>query len=257
MAARAVAPVTERAGGQAAALIGVQAGRKAPTVRVRLARAYRVINSRHPPVDLFERIAEPEDWDDLLTLEQLTNPRMRQEVGEVSRVPVEDRVSGPGASWVMAPFCHLSPSRFSSGSYGVYYAAKSLITSVRETAFHFARFLTATNEPRGTVLEMRVLFSEGLDARLVDLRRGHNAEHDPDDYAPAQVLAQGVRQQGALGIVYRSVRDPGGLCLAVFKPKAIPLPRQGAHLHYHFDGQTVDRYFSAGEDAWRWVWSGR
>ncbi len=37
---------------------------------------------------------------------------------------------------VMAPFTHLNPkgSRFSDGSYGVYYAAKRLSTAIAETA---------------------------------------------------------------------------------------------------------------------------
>ena len=55
--------------------------------------------------------------DSLVELEMLTNPRVRQEVGEISLVPPEERVSGAGASWVMAPFTHIGwPSRFSDGS---------------------------------------------------------------------------------------------------------------------------------------------
>lgn len=225
------------------------------TARVRMRHAYRVINSRHPPIDVFERVAAPEDWESLIALEQLTNPRVRDQVGEIARVPVEDRVSGPGASWVMAPFCHVLPSRFTAGQYGVYYAARALITSVRETAYHFGRFLHATREPAGTTLEMRTLFSEHVDARFADLRLGYPAEHDPDDYSAAQARGAAIRKTGTLGIVYRSVRDPGGICLAVFKPKAIPVPRQGAHLHYHFDGQRIDRFFTVGGDAWEPVWS--
>ena len=70
---------------------------------------YRIIPSRFPPIDLFERIAPPEDWEALIALESLTNDRIRQEVGDISLVPVEERVSGPGASVVMAAFTHLNP----------------------------------------------------------------------------------------------------------------------------------------------------
>ena len=88
-----------------------------PKRRIRWASSYRVINARFPPIDLFERIADPDDWESLIELEMLTNPRVRQEAGEISLVPPDDRVSGAGASWVMAPFTHIGwPSRFSDGS---------------------------------------------------------------------------------------------------------------------------------------------
>ncbi len=220
--------------------------------RVRWAHAYRVINSRYPPVDVFERVADPADWDALLRLEALTNPRVRQEWGEIALVPPDQRVSGSGASWVMAAFTHVGrPSRFSDGSYGVYYAASTLATAVRETAYHFGRFLLATTEPRGTLLELRVLTSANVNQRYHDVRVGHPELHLPDDYAPSQAFARPLREHGSSGIVYNSVRDRGGTCLAVLRPKAIPLPRQGAHLRYHFDGTRIDRWFRIGDRDWQ------
>ena len=118
--------------------------------RVRWQRSHRLIPTRYPPIDLFERISDPKDWDALIELESLTNPRMRQELGEVSFVPKSRRVSGTGASIVMAPFTHVSkdrPTRFSDGTYGVYYAAKEFETALREVAFHMARFHAATSDP--------------------------------------------------------------------------------------------------------------
>lgn len=219
--------------------------------RVRWARAYRVINSRYPPIDVFERVADPSDWDTLLALEALTNPRVRDEAGEIRLVPPEERVSGPGASWVMAAFTHVGrPSRFSDGSYGVYYAARELETAIMETAFHMGRFLASTREPRGTEMQLRVLVSARVDASFHDVRRGYAELHEPSDYAPAQAFARALRKQGANGIVYRSVRHAGYACLAVFRPKAIPRPRQGAHLAYHFDGTRIDRWIRLGEENW-------
>ena len=117
--------------------------------RVRWTEAFRAINSRYPPVDVFEHVADPSDWDALLRLEEMTNPRLREEWGEIARVPPAERPSGPGSSWIMSAFTHIGwPSRFSDGTYGVYYAARALETAVRETAYHFGRFLGATAEPR-------------------------------------------------------------------------------------------------------------
>jgi hypothetical protein len=219
--------------------------------RVRWAHAYRVINSRYPPVDVFERVADPADWDSLMRLEELTNPRVREEWGEIALLPVGERVSGSGASWVMAAFTHIGhPSRFSDGSYGVYYASAALETAIRETAFHFGRFLLATVEPRGTLLELRVLVSTGVDKRYHDVRMGHPELHLRDDYGPSQAFAQRLRRAASNGIVYRSVRHPGGRCLAALRPKAIPLPLQASHLRYHFDGARIDRWLRLGDPDW-------
>lgn len=219
--------------------------------RVRWTEAYRVINSRYPPVDVFEHVADPSDWDTLLRIEELTNPRVREEWGEIALVPVKERPSGPGASWIMAAFAHVGrPSRFTDGTYGVYYAARAMETSIHETAYHFGRFLAATNEPRGTELELRVLISRRVEQSFHDVRTGHSELHRPDDYRPSQAFAKPLREAGSNGIVYRSVRHEGGTCLAVFRPKAIPCPKQGPHLRYHFDGRLIDRWFRIGEADW-------
>src|SRR5262249_40439065 len=114
-----------------------------PVRRIIWPTATRIIASRFPPVHLYERVsADPAMWEALIAAEALVSPRIRDEVGEIHLVPVEERVSGPGATWVMAPFTYRNPkgSRFSNGSYGVYYAANDLPTAVKETAYHFAQF---------------------------------------------------------------------------------------------------------------------
>ena len=125
----------------------------APLAELRWSPTYRLVPSRFPPVDLFERVAAPEDLEVVFALEALTNPRLRQEVGEISLVPREERVGGPGTSPIMAAFTHLNPygSRFSAGHYGVYYAARALQTAVREVSHHQAIFLAATREPPITI----------------------------------------------------------------------------------------------------------
>src|SRR5690242_14651285 len=89
--------------------------------RVTWPRAWRIIASRYPPIQLFERLSnDPQVWNALIALEEATNPRVRDEVGEIQLVPPNRRVAGPNASYVMAPFTHINPkgSRFSNGTYG-------------------------------------------------------------------------------------------------------------------------------------------
>ena len=75
-----------------------------PVRRVRWRGARRIIRSRHPPVDLFEDIADPADWPLLIAAEQKTNPRLMEQLGALDLVPPARRVGGAGASWLMAPF---------------------------------------------------------------------------------------------------------------------------------------------------------
>lgn len=221
-----------------------------PKRRIRWAKSYRVINARFPPIDLFERISDPEDWESLIELETLTNPRVRQEAGEISLVPPEERVSGAGASWVMAPFTHIGwSSRFSDGSWGVYYCAQSLATAVHEKAHHVGLFFARTREPLGTTMELRALVA-AIDARFHDIRDGFREAHDPIHYRTAQALARELREAGSNGIVYTSVRHKGGSCLAALRPKAVNPPISGPHLRFHFDGERIDRWFPFADRAW-------
>ena len=101
---------------------------KVPLRRVSWRPSYRLIPSRYPTVGLYDAIADPADLDVVFAIEALANPRIRDELGELTLVPREERLTGPGATPVMAAFTHLNPegSRFSDGTYGVYYAAHSL-----------------------------------------------------------------------------------------------------------------------------------
>jgi hypothetical protein len=219
------------------------------------ARATRIIACRYPPIDLFERVSpDPAVWEGLIAAEQAVNPRVRDEVGEIRLVPPEERISGPGASWVMAAFTHLNPkgSRFSDGSYGVYYAARELRTAIRETAYHFGRF--AADSADGPRYEsMRVLVGR-VDNRFADVDALPPAERAPilapETYAGSQAFGARLRAAGANGVVYSSVRDPRGQCIGAFRPRAVGVPVQSKHLKYHWDGQRVARYFDYERDAW-------
>jgi RES domain-containing protein len=203
----------------------------------------RLINSAFPPIDLFEDIADPADWALLAQAEQRTNPRLAASVGQLDLVPVERRVSGPGASYVMAPFVHCSPDRpgrFHDGSFGAFYAADVFQTALAETLHHMARFLGATAEAPGWIAAMRELVGT-IERPLVDLRGDANpALLDPDDYGASQAFAREQRRSGADGIVYPSVRQPGGECIAAFWPDVVGIPKQARHLRYHWDGARID-----------------
>jgi hypothetical protein len=215
--------------------------------RVRWARSLRLVPSRFPPVGLFDRVARPEDLEVVFAAEALTNDRLREEAGDLRLVAPEERIAGPGTTPVMAAFTHLNPegSRFSDGSYGVWYAAREMRTAIAERAHHTARFLARTGEPAGEH-DMRAYVAR-IDAELVDLRgaarRGHEALLVPDRYGASQAFARARRAEGANGIAYESVRRAGGECVAIFRPRLVQRCVQGAHICLVWDGAAVTGWY--------------
>lgn len=83
--------------------------------------AYRMVNSAFPPITLFEDVLDPAELEMAYALEALTNDRLQEQCGVVQRVAIEDRVTGPGSTPVMAAFTHIGKaSRFTDGTYGIY-----------------------------------------------------------------------------------------------------------------------------------------
>jgi len=208
----------------------------------------RLVPSRFPPISLFEAVADPADLADVFAIESLGNPRLRDEIGELSLVPAEQRISGPGCSPIMAAFTHLNPegSRFSNGSYGVYYAAAELETAVAELSHHRARFLARTAEPAIEV-DLRC-YRVRVKATLQDLRgwqgRDYRALHDPDSYAASQAFGRQLRETGADGLAYDSVRRPSGHCVALFTPRAtVPPARQAEQVTLRWNGQRISSWY--------------
>lgn len=215
-------------------------------------QTHRIIRSLYPPIDLFEDIADPADWELLAAAEAKTNPRIMETIGNLALVPVDRRVSGDSASMVMAPFTHVSkdrPGRFSDGSYGVYYAGESLEVAIFETAFHHGRFMEATAQPPGWTSDFRELVGR-IEKDLHDITDAPAyavcLDPDPTKYGPAQNFAAELRLDGSDGLLYPSVRHSGGKCIAAFWPDVVSIPTQASHLAYHWDGTKVDQVKDAG-----------
>ena len=218
-----------------------------PVSTVKWEGAVRIVRSIYPPIDLFEDIADPAEWPLLVSAEQKTNPRLMENIGNLDLVPEERRVGGTGATYLMAPFCHVSSdrkSRFSDGSFGVLYAGNIFEVALLETIHQHERFMTRTHEAAGWTSQFREIVMN-IDARLHDLRKPDADQLqalDPDSYTASQVLAAQLRAAGSDGLVYPSARRKGGECVALFYPDLAANAVQGRHLDYHWDGRRVDLY---------------
>ncbi|MXP27082.1 RES domain-containing protein [Altererythrobacter indicus] len=219
------------------------------TIHVEWTRAFRLIRSIHPPIDLFEDLADPRDWEALASIESKTNPRIAESIGRLDLVPLARRVSGPGATMVMAPFVHASPDRpgrFTTGHYGVYSAGDSEEVAILEVAYHQKRLMRATDEPPGWHSQFRMMIG-AIDHVFADLR-GFPLLHDPESWGASQIAARQLREAGHDGVHYRSVRCEDGLCVGAFWPDVIGIPKQADHYEMHWDGNKIDRIYNRRTD---------
>jgi len=87
---------------------------------------------------------------------------------------------------------------------------------------------------------MRELASQ-IDAELHDIGGdGLEALLDPGSYGVLQAFARQLRAEHSNGVIYPSVRNPGGRCIAAFWPDAPAIPVQARHFRYHWDGERID-----------------
>jgi hypothetical protein len=212
-----------------------------PQSLVRWKGASRLIPSRFPSVGLFDRVADPADLEALFELEDWTNDRISAEVGLLNRIPKDEWVVGrPMASVVMAAYCHprAGGARFSDAERGAWYAARVLDTAMAETIYHRTREIAEVGN-YDTRVQMRLYLSD-LSARFHDVRavRGTAALYRPDSYSESQRIAKELLEGGSNGIVYRSVRHPGGECIACFRPPLVKNVRVGGHYELRWDGRA-------------------
>lgn len=136
-----------------------------------------------------------------------------------------------GQSHINAAFAYTRPSgnRFNSGDRGAWYCAWHMLTSAAEVGFHRTRELgyIGRYEDEARYVELLADFI----GDFPDLRDEAHAALDPRPglgYPAGQALAADLRRAGHRGLIYPSVRHPGGRCFVAFDPGIIQNVRPGA-----------------------------
>lgn len=206
---------------------------------------HRLIPSKFPPVSLFDWADSAEELEQIALLEGLTNERLLAEFGKINLIEKGDWICGPGSSAIMSAFTHVGfESRFSDGSFGVYYAASSLETAIKETRFHRERFYSASNEKPCSV-SMREYITK-IKKPLVDITDKGYAEllnPNPAFYSKSQDFGKQIYEKKEWGLFYPSVRNANGQCMAILRPPALTKAIQGCHLRYIWDGEKISEVY--------------
>ena len=214
-----------------------------PTALVRQYDTHRLIPSRHSLSgdSVLVRIADDDEHlQAIFELDAATNDRLMAEHQRFPGIGLDELVAGvPHAHVVNAAFCHPHPlgARFSGPDRGAWYAGFALQTAQAEVAFHKSIELVET----GWTSEESITYDDYLadfSAEFHDLRHGTAFRSclDPRSYVASQKLAEELFEGHALGVVYPSVRDAGGTCVACFRPALVTNVRRDATYRFTWPG---------------------
>lgn len=211
---------------------------------LRVQDTHRLIPSKHSGNGALIRIAEDgAHLEDLFTLDDATNDRLQGEMDLLPGIGRDELVAGiPYASIINASFCHASPegSRFNGPDRGAWYAGFELATSQAEVGFHKSRQYMEIGWKEEDVVTYDDYLAN-VDADFHDIR-GDAAFAPclaPGSYYASQGLAMELLTAGSLGIVYPSVRAPGGTCLACFRPALVGNVRNSKTWSFVWRGSAV------------------
>ena len=183
---------------------------------------------------------DPDEWKLAQQVqEEIQLPRHR------SPTPIIDQTFND-ANWYNAinwPFKHRQHSRFSDGTYGVWYGSESVETTVYESAYHwYSGLLSDAGYEREAVVSERTIVSVACAATLLDFRKAARTFPEllhPSDYSYTQTVGARIHREGHPGLIMQSVRRSDGENIAVFNPAVLTNPREIGHLTYKLDRDSI------------------
>lgn len=201
----------------------------------------RNIVSFREPQNVFDDLSERAD-------EWKVAEQVQDEVGLPlyrSKTPIIDRPF-EDANWLNAihwPFKNNQQSRFSDGTFGVWYGSETIETTVYESAFHwYSGLLNDAGFEREVVVSERKIYSVACAASLLDCRKAVSAFPEllhPSDYSFTHSVGARIHHEGHPGLLIQSVRRPDGENVAVFNPAVLSKPRVIGDLTYKLSGDHI------------------
>ena len=216
-----------------------------PVVTLRQFDTCRLIPSRFADVEdsvLSPLADDSATLSDLFDLDNATNERLRGEYGGLPGIGVDELVFGvPNFRIINAAYTYPRPegSRFNDGERGAWYCAFEVATSLAEITFHKTVEYQEIDRFDDSVTYQALLAD--FTSTFHDLRGndGYATSLDPESYIESQKLASQLLDAGSMGIIYPSVRAPGGTCLACFRPALVGNVRKGQAYRLTWSGSPT------------------
>lgn len=147
-------------------------------------------------------------------------------------------------SAILWPFRHWQASRFSDGSFGVWYGSDAVETTVYETAFHWwCGFLADAGLESESVVIRRQIFSVSCRAGILDFRPAVTSYPHllhKSDYTFTRQIGARIHREGHPGLVSFSVRHSGGLSYALLNPAVLSEPGHHSSLAYRLQNGVIE-----------------
>ncbi|WP_293264998.1 RES family NAD+ phosphorylase [Neptunomonas sp.] len=215
-----------------------------PALPSKKIKSYRLINSKFPPISLFDDVADANEFNSLYALQTLTNPRLKNEVGDLQLIPRTEIPFGiPGCSYATAPFTHVNPdgSRFSNGAFGILYLADSMETAIAEVKHHQHAYWSRVPELNYERFVFRGLICHFDEVDILDglTLSSTNPIYSPTDYSEARVLGHAIKHNKSMGIRYHSVRRQSAICWALMTPSHVTSIQQATHYEMVWNGSIT------------------
>ncbi len=215
-----------------------------PVLSADAVRAYRLVNSKFPPIAIFDDVASADEFEELYALQALTNPRLANQAGRLELIPRADIPFGiQGCSYAAAPFTHVNPdgSRFSDGSFGVLYLADGMETAIAEVRYHQQIYWANVPALRFERFVFRGLTARFDEAGVLDALTASRSDpiYSPTAYDASRLLGRSAFDAGSTGIRYHSVRQPGGICWGLLTPRQVSSVVQTAHYEMIWNGEVI------------------
>ncbi|AEM46936.1 RES domain protein [Acidithiobacillus ferrivorans SS3] len=210
--------------------------------------------------DLFDDLSDnPDDWMVAQRCELAAKPHGYVSPATALFRPFEE------ADWLNAvdfPFKNWSASRFCDGTFGVWYGAGTVKTSVHETVYHWRTRLLrdagferlVLNGVRENITAERKVYGVRCDAALIDLRSRVTmfpSLVDTEDYHSTQPIGARLKREGHPGLVTCSARCDGDV-YAVLNANVLSGASIQSYLTYQLTAQGV-RVSRGTDDAWMWI----
>jgi hypothetical protein len=220
---------------------------KLPTASIRWPRASRLVPARYRVEECFERIQDPAGGAPAELLARLSGLTAAA-TGDLDTLDPAHILFGAGAGWINGAFITPRPGRFSTFRRGAFSLAGDLETSLAEVRHHLQENFRREGVTEALRLDYRALVAhvEGVfpDIRAkLKVRAPWSAIYAPDAWAAAQALGDRLREAGHPGVIYASLRHPGGACAAIFNPNAIRACRHDTYLTFCWNGRAVFQIF--------------
>lgn len=210
----------------------------------------RLIPSKFPTIDVYERLHSDPLRVVAQQLEELTNPRLAAKARLTRGNASVDTDSPQLQNWNHAPFAYPNPegTYLLSPTYHVMEVASDVRAALASAILRREAFMSRTNEPPAG-LDMRMI-SNRIRGEFVDLR-GLSSDIDQ---AGRWEIGRQYYEQSAAGILFRHPEILGADFLSVFDPGVLVAKGvQATHYRFRWDGSRIPLIydFGTGEDIRR------